>query len=213
MILQNLDSSTTRRFAFFDFDGTLTRSDTVLPFLKFCCKNHFLYYGKLLAHAPTLLGYIRGHVSNADAKECVIGAFLNGWHVDDVQHQAEQFATHELPKLLLPAGMAKLAQHQAQGDICVLVSASPDWYLLPWAKQHGLAAVLATKMASVSGCLNGKIEGENCHDAAKVRRINATFGESCWQNSVAYSDAKVDLPMLQRASQGFLLQNGQFLPI
>ncbi len=200
------------RYVFFDFDGTLTRTDTVLPFLKFCCQNHVLFYWKCVWLLPVMVGYVLGWVSNATAKERVIGAFLRGWRVADVERKAAEFATTELPQLLRPEGMAKLAAHQAQGDVCVLVSASPDWYLLPWAAQHGFAAVLGTNMASVSGCLTGKIDGENCHDVAKVRRINAQFGEQVWQNSVAYSDAKVDFPMLQAAQQGFLLnpKSGKF---
>lgn len=200
------------RYAFFDFDGTLTRTDTVLPFLKFCCDNPLIFYGKLLYLSPILLGYLAGWVDNARAKEAVIHAYLNGWRETDVQAQAQAFAQTQLPALLHPEGMAKLAAHRAQGDVCVLVSASPEWYLHAWAAQHGFAAVLATKMATVSGCLNGKIDGENCHDSTKVRRIEAQFGRECWQNSVAYSDATVDLPMLRAAAAGYLLnkKTGQF---
>lgn len=200
------------RYAFFDFDGTLTQTDTVLPFLKYCCPNRFIFYAKLIPLAPTLLGYLRGRVDNATAKECVIAAYLRGWTIDDVNAKAAEFAAHELPQLLRPEGMARLAECRQNGDVCVLVSASPDWYLHAWAAQQGFAAVLGTKMAVVSGCLNGKIDGENCHDEAKVRRINVELGEQVWENSVAYSDAKVDLPMLRRATQGFLLnkQTGKF---
>ena len=194
-----------KKYAFFDFDGTLTRTDSVLPFLKFCCKNNLLFYIKLIPLLPTLVGYFAGLVSNASAKERVIDAYLHNWRVADVEAKAAEFAEHELPNLLFSEGMFQLSQHKAQGDICVLVSASPEWYLQHWGKQHGFDAIIATKMATLSGCLTGKIDGENCHDFAKVRRINALFGENCWQNSIAYSDSRVDLPMLQRASEGFLL--------
>lgn len=199
-------------YAFFDFDGTLTRKDSVLPFLRFCCASRWVFYGKLLFLLPVLLGYLLGWVSNSRAKESVIGAYLRGWREADVLQKAREFAQTELPQFLLDEGMAKLAFHRARGDVCVLVSASPEWYLLDWAREQGFEAVLATKMAVVSGCLNGKIAGENCHDEAKVRRIEAAFGAQCWQNSVAYSDAKVDLPMLRAAGQGFLLnqKTGRF---
>lgn len=197
-------------FAFFDFDGTLTRTDTVLPFLKFCYKGQMRYYAKLVPLVPMMLGYILGKVPNAVAKEKVIGAYLDGWSVAQVAQLAEQFAHDVLPHALLPVGMEKLTQHQAQGDICVLVSASPEWYLIPWAKAQGFDAVMGTKMAQVNGYLNGKIDGENCHDEGKVRRIEAQWGEACWINSCAYSDSRVDLPMLRKAERGYLLRNGQF---
>lgn len=197
----------TTQYAFFDFDGTLTRCDTVLPFLKFCCQNSLIFYLKILPIIPILIGYLLGWVDNAIAKECVIRTYLHGWHEADIQDKAAEFVAQKLPHLLLPEGMARLAEHQARGDICVLVSASPDWYLHIWGKQHGFAVVLATKMETVSHHITGKISGNNCHGIAKVWRINTHFGASCWQHSVAYSDAAVDMPMLQHAKQGFLLNS------
>ncbi|ULJ64644.1 HAD family hydrolase [Wielerella bovis] len=200
-------------YAFFDFDGTLTRTDTVLPFVRYVAQNDAVYWRKLLQISPYLLGYLSGCVSNLVAKEKVFTAFLANMPSEIAQNKADDFARFRLPELLLPAGMAKLAQHRERGDICVLVSASPELYLHTWAAQHGFACVLGTRLQVVSGCLNGKVAGENCIGAEKVARIEAEFGAECWTNSVAYSDSRVDLPMLQRATQGFLLHKGEFVSL
>lgn len=202
-----------KKFAFFDFDGTLTRTDTVLPFLRHDCGNDVLYFVRLLRHSPILLAYLCGKTSNLRAKETVFTAFLAGKEAERVAQSARDFAHFRLPELLLDVGMAKLRQHQEQGDFCVLVSASPEIYLHEWGKINGLDAVIGTRLQSVSGCLNGRVDGENCHDWGKVRRIEQQFGVDCWHNSVAYSDSRVDLPMLQKASHGFLLKNGEFVAI
>lgn len=202
-----------KKLAFFDFDGTLTRTDTVLPFLRHDCGNDVLYFARLLRHSPVLLAYLCGKASNLQAKETVFTAFLAGKETERVAQSARDFARFRLPELLLDVGMAKLRHHQEQGDFCVLVSASPEIYLHEWGKINGLDAVIGTRLQSVSGCLNGRVDGENCHDWGKVRRIEQQFGADCWQNSVAYSDSRVDLPMLQKANRGFLLQNGEFVAI
>ncbi|QMT31091.1 HAD family hydrolase [Alysiella filiformis] len=202
-----------KKFAFFDFDGTLTRTDTVLPFLKYACANRADYYAKLLRQSPVLLAYLLGCASNLRAKEAVFTEFLAGQKWDAVQNVAHDFARFRLPELLLPAGMQVLREHQARGDFCVLVSASPEIYLHEWGRINGLDAVLGTRLQVVAGCLTGRVDGENCHDWGKVRRIEAQFGTNCWANSVAYSDSAVDLPMLQQAAQGFLGKKGQFVRV
>ena len=200
-----------RRTVFFDFDGTLTRTDTVLPFLRHYHGGGWRFYLRLLPLLPLLAAYLAGWVSNLRAKEAVCRRFLAGERESDVLAAAAVFAETVLPRLLREQGMAKLQAHLARGDVCVLVSASPEWYLLPWARQHGFAAVFGTRMAQVSGCLNGRVDGENCYGAAKVRRIEAALGADCWQSSTAYSDSLADTPLLSRAETGWLWRRGRFV--
>lgn len=194
-------------FAFFDFDGTLTHSDTVIPFLRHCFNNDIQFIAKLLPLFPKLTGYLCGIISNKEAKESICQAYLRNWHQEDIKKQAILFSEKILPNLLLDKGMQKLIEHQKQGDRCVLVSASPDWYLIPWARQHKLYGVIGTRMAyTENGMINGKINGQNCYGMEKVRRIEDLYGIDCWLNSYAYSDSKTDLPMLKHAKHGYLLK-------
>lgn len=204
-----------RSFAFFDFDGTLTRIDSVLPFLRYCMHSNWNFYRKLLPLLPQLGGYLSGIISNTQVKEALFTQYLVHWHTQEIEHAAHQFATHILPSLLFNVGMQKLFKHQKNGDFCVLVSASPEFYLLPWAQSQGINAVIATKMQFINNKLTGKITGLNCYGIHKVELIEAHFGKDCWANSVAYSDSRVDLPMLQRVQSGFLLNKYKtdFLPI
>ena len=65
-------------FAFFDFDGTLTRSDTFMPFLHHCAG--WRYYPKLLLVAPVLAGYLTKLVANDVAKEAVLTEGMQKLH-------------------------------------------------------------------------------------------------------------------------------------
>lgn len=203
------------RVVFFDFDGTLTRTDTVLPFIRFCYNNPLIFYLKLLMISPILLAYLAKWVSNQRAKEAVFRTFLRGWTNEQFYQFAQQFAQTQLPQLLRPEGMEKLKFHQKQGDKCILVSASLQAYLQVWGEINGFHGVLATELATENHILTGELHGENCHDWGKVRRIEQVFGQIIWQNSMAYSDSLVDLPMLQHAQTGFLWdkKTRQFLPI
>lgn len=107
-----------KTFAFFDFDGTLTHTDMVLPFLQYYCANNVRFYAKLLRQSPILLAYLAGYASNLRAKEAVFREFLAGHNTEHVQQIAREFAQHKLPELLLPQGMEKLHQHHSNMAMC-----------------------------------------------------------------------------------------------
>lgn len=194
---------------YFDFDGTLTTKDSFMPFLRHCVGNTH-YYLKLLRVAPTLAGYLLGWIKNDIAKQNVLSAYLKDWQKADLQQKANIFANEHIVKMQLSQGMQKLHEHQQKGDYCILVSASPELYLLPWAKQHGFDGLLATNLQYIHDKLTGQIVGKNCFGEEKVLRIEQEYGADCWINSYAYSDSKVDLPMLLKVNHGFLLIGNQF---
>ena len=69
--------------AYFDFDGTLTQSDTLMPFLQHYSGTQ--YYRKLLRVAPILLGYLAKIVPNGVVKERVLTEFLGQQSEQKVQ--------------------------------------------------------------------------------------------------------------------------------
>lgn len=195
------------KFAFFDFDGTLTTGDSFMPFLKALVgqKN---YYLKIILLMPTLMGYLLGWVKNDVAKVKVLSAFLKNKTVNEIELFAQQHSFD-----LRPEGMKALRDCQQSGYICILVSASPALFLRAWAKQNGFQTVIATELETINGQFTGLLAGENCFGMEKVKRIETLFGKNCWKNSVAYSDSKADLPMLNQAESAFLWQNNQFIAI
>lgn len=199
-------------FAFFDFDGTLTTKDSFMPFLKYCVGST-QYYLKLIPILPILVGYLVGWIKNDRAKEIVLTHYLKGWSLATLETQSQGFNNEILPSMLLEEGLNALKHYQKQGYYCVLVSASPELYLKYWVEKYGFDGLIGTQLAFDNGILTGKLQGKNCFGEEKVKRIEAEFGIECWKNSVAYSDSKVDLPMLIQAEQGFLLVNQQFQKI
>lgn len=199
-------------FAFFDFDGTLTRYDTVLPFCHFVEHNSYSFIKKLLPISPYLIGYLLGIVSNLQAKEKLFTSYLAKLTLSESEKLAQQFVQQKLNTLLRSEGMQKLHYHQRHHHRCILVSASPELYLIDWAKQNGFECVLATQLEHNNGMLTGKISGKNCIGIEKVNRIEQIFGTQCWQNSYGYSDSLVDKPLLQAVEHSFLWKNNSFQP-
>lgn len=199
-------------FVFFDFDGTLTTKDSLMPFLKFCVGS-FQYYLKLLVISPVLVMYLIGLLANDKAKVILLKYFLGGWHKDKLENLAQQFVEQKIPHLLFDIGINKLYEHQKCGHYCILVSASPELYLVKWAQQQGFDAIFGTQFELKNHKFTGQFIGKNCFGSEKVSRINEQLGPECWRNSIAYSDSRVDMPMLKQVTSGYLLEDDKFVMV
>ena len=82
----------------------------------------------------------------------------------------------------------------------VLISASLDVYLKPWATQHGIDQVCATQLETRGPLLTGEIEGRNCRGREKVRRAKEVIGSRSFETISAYGDNDGDREMLDFAS-------------
>src|SRR3990172_12008126 len=97
-ILSDMQPSNMPVFAVFDFDGTLTSRDTLLPFLFYVCGvQAFIWHVTLLV--PVLAAYAFGIVGNEVAKERVLTRFLAGKPSRSIEEKAEEFAEYHIQKL------------------------------------------------------------------------------------------------------------------
>lgn len=192
---------------FFDFDGTLTRRDTLFPFLKFLVgvRRFYLYIFLL---TPVLIAYGLGLLKNDVAKKIVIRLFINRFSQEKLFIKGREFSKTRLDELLRPEGISILKQHLVAGDICVLVSASLDLYLMPWAEKQGFSHILTTQYIG-----GKKIIGRNCYGAEKVNRIKKSQLHNTQNHRIAYGNSKGDYPMLQWADVGYLWRRGRFRKI
>jgi HAD superfamily hydrolase (TIGR01490 family) len=192
--------------AAFDFDGTLTRRDTLLPFLL-----HTLGAAAVARHAlvlsQTMAGYALGLIANGVAKERVLVRYLGGMRLDELQQEAEQFAAYVLPGLLRENAMQRLAWHQQQGHRCVVISASLELYVRPWAQRAGFDDVIATHLEiREDGRITGKLSGANCYGIEKTRRLQALLGARDGYTLYAYGDSRGDRELLSLADYAYYRQ-------
>lgn len=199
--------------AFFDFDGTLTRRDTLLPFLRLI-NGTPKFVARMAYLSPVLAAYATKLMRNDVAKEIVLRHFLQGMQLDALQSYGRKFVDSVLPTLERPEGIERLRWHKAQGHSCVLVSASLDVYLEPWARKAGFDAWITSSLAlDEEGRVSGRLEGGNCFGEEKVRRIKAWLDNKHCAALYAYGDSRGDLPMLNFADEGYLWARGEFLPV
>lgn len=107
----------------------------------------------------------------------------------------------ELSAAAVPAARWLLDMHLAAGDLCVVVSASPQELVETAARALGAQRAVGTRAEVVHGCFTGRLEGPFCHGRGKVARLWLEVTTADLSKATAYSDSASDLPMLQAASR------------
>lgn len=199
------DDSRPRPLAAFDLDGTLTRRDTLMPFLLRAIGRERTYRALLASSLPLARAAALGGPHRDRAKAVVLQRVFGGLPLAELAEAAEPFADHVVAAALRPDIRARVDWHREQGHELVLVSASPELYVAPIGRRLGFDAVLATRLeVDADGRLTGRIEGTNCRGPEKVVRLREWRGGTVTL-TYAYGDSAGDREMLALAETGVKL--------
>ena len=195
--LSQTSDSQTNILVLFDFDGTITRKDTLLDFIKFYRGNASFYAGMLFL-LPTLVALKLRLIPNWRAKERVLMYFIGGTAEKSFRQTCHTYARQRLPSLIKDSALQKIRAFQAQGADVYLVSASAEHWLTDWCQSNGLH-LIATRLEVQAGVLTGKIAGKNCYGSEKAHRIRQEVDLSRYDTIYGYGDSRGDREMLQLA--------------
>jgi HAD superfamily hydrolase (TIGR01490 family) len=189
-----------RAAAFFDLDKTIIAGSSALAFSR-----PFLQHGLISRQAALRSGYAQlllllsgADAATMDQLRRQITALSTGWEVAQVRAIVAE-ALHEIVQPMVYAEATDLiAEHKANGDEVVVLSASGEEVVEPIAAMVGADSAVATRMAVVDGHYSGEVEyycyGEEKAEAA--RRIAEDRGYRL-ADCRAYSDSITDLPLLE----------------
>jgi len=183
----------------FDFDGTLTVRDSFRAFLRW--RAGWLKYVLGMARlAPAALAYLVDR-NRGRLKAAVVRQFLKGVPKAQLEADARRFAQQKATQMLRPDAMRVWAEWREREAKLVIVTASPDILVAPFAR--GLAAhhLVATRLVFDDlGRVAGGLDGANCRGPEKVRRLKEVFGEEL-RLKAAYGDTAGDHEMLAIAEE------------
>lgn len=183
-----------RYIAAFDFDGTLTKKDSLLEFLLFTQGRWKTYLGLLLL-SPAMMLMFLGVIDNNRCKEIMLSYFFRGWRQADFERRGREFAERGM-EILNPETCAKLSKHLKEGHEVYIISASVEQWVKPIARRLGVENVLCTRLAvGADGRLTGKYDGRNCHGQEKVNRLLEREPERDTYYLYAYGDSGGDRQM------------------
>lgn len=194
-----MQSSAHKVVAVFDFDGTITCADSLLPFCRQLAGSLSAFVARLLVCSPILLLFALGALSNHRAKEFLLRRFLRDRNAADLDRTIDEFIPKRLHSLLNRGALDRIAWHQSNHHQVIILSASPELYLVPWARRYGISAVLGTRFDFAAS----RILGHNCHGVEKIARLESFLGPLHEYDLHIYADSSSDLPLLDRATQRY----------
>lgn len=198
----------------FDFDDTLCRGDSILPYLLYAVRKGYAPKIQLFRAA---LAFVRQKIDPSQtvrSKEVSL-SFIRGRSQREMDALARDFFRDVLCPNFFPEGKKTLAQLKAEGKRLIVISASADVYMRVLPEFMPVDAVLSTRCeVDAHGCYTGKIES-NCKGEEKPRRLAAYLETQHLtldkEASCAYGDSPSDAPMLLLTAHPCIVDAGSKL--
>ena len=186
----------------FDFDGTLTRRDTLIEFIRYVKGNKEFLIG-FLKHLHLLIMMKLGIMPNWKTKRIIFQYFFGGMTLEKFNEYCEKFAK-EKASLLRKKGMVAVNKAVMDGDQGVIISASIENWVEPFFRFQvsNNINIIGTKIQVVDGKLTGRFLTKNCYGEEKVRRLLEQYPDRKEYKLVAYGDSRGDHALLDFADEG-----------
>ncbi|MGA2417791.1 MAG: HAD family hydrolase [Candidatus Staskawiczbacteria bacterium] len=188
--------------AAFDFDGTIVKKDTFLDFILYSCSSKRAFFGGIKSMFVLLL-FVSKIISSDSAKEKIFSIFFKGMSADTFARLCKNYSLNRLPQMIKKQAFQKIQWHKQQGHKLVIVSASIEDWIKPWAEKNDFEKVIATATEAKNGILTGKFRTKNCNKEEKVKRLLQEYPNKENYYLYAYGDNHKDKQFLEMADEAF----------
>ncbi|GAB5389518.1 MAG: hypothetical protein Alpg2KO_24860 [Alphaproteobacteria bacterium] len=189
-----------KKLAVFDLDATLTRRDTLLPWLEMICGKGRVRRAAMRAGMAHVWAGRPGD-RRTRFKRLWLRRLLKGVEVA----RAEQ-AAHELAAHLdwIPPRCSAREGHLKRGDTVLLATGAATLLgrILMEHRFGGVTDVLGTELEIAGGHFTGEMSGPNSVRQAKAKRVKDWIEQhGPFEHISGYGNAPHDLPMLALCDQ------------
>ena len=201
------------RIALFDFCETLVSFQTADEFVRFVRETSGSRRMRLLDKAHTLLR--KAHVISLlerlfpgrSVNKRIVLLGLAGFTGSEIDRYAGLYYERRLRPNLIQRSVDALVALRDDGWRIVLVSGGYEPYLKYFAREFGIAEsdIIATRLKFRRGVCRGRFDGKDCMYGYKTVLLDRRFSRAATE-SVAFSDSKSDLPLLEWADRGVIVR-------
>ena len=195
------------RLAVFDLDGTITRHDTLAPYVCGFLLRHPWRMPRALGVVPALLGFGLGICGRGTLKAALMRSALGGVRRQDLERWTERFVSRLLARGTFAGARESIAAHARAGDHLVLMSASPDLYVPAIARALGFGESICTGVRWRGERLDGRLATANRRGKEKVRCLSQ-LRERLPGEASAYGNSLSDIAHLALVEHGVLVNGG-----
>ena len=189
--------------AIFDLDGTLTRRDTLLPYIWGYLRRHPRRWWRLPLLLVPLGPYLLGRIDRGALKGALIRLALGEATRSELAAWSREFTMRLLRTGLYAEALTCIGAHQRSGAHLVLLSASPDLYVPEIARALGFDECICTELRwREDGTLDGALASVNRRGPEKTRCVRSLLLSRQPRTSHAYGNSTADLGHLRLVSAG-----------
>ena len=192
------------QLAIFDLDGTITRHDTLVPYVIGFLRRNPSRLPRLLGAIPAVARFAFDR-DRGLLKSALIRAALGNVTRARIQEWNSSF----LPGLLARGTFARARElilaHRAAGDRLILMSASPDLYVPAIGSALGFEETICTQVRWQDERLDGRLLSANRRGEEKTRCLAELRARYPGLPACAYGNAASDIDHLARVERGVLV--------
>jgi HAD superfamily hydrolase (TIGR01490 family) len=195
--------------AFFDLDGTLVNGNSTIRFVKFLIKNNIIGFKKLILKSS--LRVLWYYLSGKQAKEFrvlekIYARELKGISTKFIEEKVEDFFKTE-KRFYNQTIIERLKMHQNNGDICILISASPEHIVKKYQNEFSFNEAYYTVLEQKGGFYTGKIKGSIPFGEEKARIVRFVSKKFKFplKDCYAYGNSGMDYAMLKEVGKAFMV--------
>lgn len=191
-----------KSIAFFDFDGTVTHSDSSTEFYRFLYGKSFFwnYYLKNIF----LLFLIKFKITHySKVKNTRLKRLVREISKPDLEKKSLEFFKSFLIKDVKKDALLQINEFLSNNTEVVIVSASMDLILMPWIQELGIS-MITNELEVVENKFSGNFKNPlDCNYDEKVQRIINNYNLKEYEIIYAFGDTQGDYAMLEIAHQSY----------
>jgi HAD superfamily hydrolase (TIGR01490 family) len=193
-----------KKISIFDLDGTLTKSDTYLPYLiGFLKRNPKRWLKASILPFAVVMFYLKIH-DNQWLKTIFLKIILGGETKKNILAWNKIFLDKLFTEGLREDIVTILKKKQNAGDIILLSTASLDIYVPDIQNWFSINHLICTNTLWQDDCLTGELDGNNCYGLEKLARVKSYMRKHNISGEVSvYSDHASDWPIMNYADKAY----------
>ncbi len=193
-----------KKISIFDLDGTLTKSDTYLPYLiGFLKRNPKRWLKASILPFAVVMFYLKIH-DNQWLKTIFLKIILGGETKKNILDWNKIFLDKLFTEGLREDIVTILKKRQNAGDIILLSTASLDIYVPDIQNWFSINHLICTNALWQDDCLTGELDGNNCYGLEKLARVKSYMRKHNISGEISvYSDHASDWPIMNYADKAY----------
>lgn len=191
-----------QNLALFDLDNTLLAGDSDYNWSLFLIKQGLL--DEKTHHERNEQFYLDYKNGNLDIYKFLAFQLkpLSEHSMADLNALHAKYMDTVIRPMMTQKAQDLVNQHKAQGDLCLVITATNSFVTKPIAQAYGIAHLIGTDPEMVNGAYTGGVAGVPSFQEGKVTRLKQWLAErgqelADFERSYFYSDSHNDLPLMK----------------